>query len=85
MDCIRLNQSNGPQIIDRDTLLYNEMRTVWRNDLPEGCPGMGPGDTLIVELYGSQLCRNDRIRTLSPGQGIPGPQCRLGKFTPYRK
>ncbi|MCW3835885.1 DUF6491 family protein [Sphingomonas canadensis] len=85
VDCIRADRSNGPQIIDGDTLLYREMGTVWRNDLPAACPGMQPGDILIVEMFGSQLCSSDRVRAVTPGANIPGPQCRLGKFTPYRK
>jgi hypothetical protein len=40
---------------------------------------------LVVELHGSQYCRNDRFRTVSAGSTIPGPSCFLGTFTPYRR
>ena len=86
VDCISLSGVDGPQIIDKDTLLYRETgRTVWRNELPATCPGLSNGDTLIVEVHGSQLCRNDHFRALTPGASIPSGVCRFGKFTPYRK
>ena len=76
---------NGPQIIDHNTLLYREGRTVWRNELPSECRNLEEGNTLIVEINGGQLCANDHFRVVEPGMSIPGPTCRLGKFTPYRK
>ncbi|MCH7863407.1 MAG: hypothetical protein IH998_17535, partial [Proteobacteria bacterium] len=59
--------------------------TLWRNDLASSCPGLRPYPTLIVEVHGSQLCRNDRFRVLDPGSSIPGAYCMFGKFTPYEK
>ncbi|MBN8806779.1 MAG: hypothetical protein J0I47_00860 [Sphingomonas sp.] len=86
VDCVDNSRLMGPQVIDDRTILYREsgLRT-WRNDLPESCPGLRPNTVLIVNVYGSQLCRNDRVRTIDPGSIIPGPTCRLGKFTPYDK
>ncbi|WP_066800913.1 DUF6491 family protein [Sphingomonas soli] len=84
-DCISSMGSNGPQIIDANTLLYRQGSRVWRNDLDGGCPGLDPGDTLIIEVHGSQLCRRDMIRVREPGSSILGPSCSLGKFTPYTK
>jgi hypothetical protein len=85
VDCIDPSFSHGQQIIDDRTLLYKSGRRVWRNDLEAPCPGLRPQAILIVEMHGSQLCRNDLIRATEPGDVIPGPQCRLGKFTPYDK
>jgi hypothetical protein len=87
VDCIDTFQaSGGPQIIDNNTILYRQVgKTIWRNDLKGGCPGLHQGDTLVVEQYGSQLCRNDRFRSVTPGSSIPGATCLFGKFTPYTK
>jgi hypothetical protein len=83
-DCISVSDSDGPQIIDDHTILYKPVsRTLWRNDLGTSCPGLRPYTTLIVEVHGSQICRNDRFRVLDPGSSIPGPYCMFGKFTPY--
>ena len=84
--CIDLSQSNGPQVIDARRIAYHQSgRREWVSDLPEACPGLRRDVTLIVEVYGSQLCENDRFRTISPGQSIPGAYCRFGKFTPFDK
>ena len=86
VDCVDHSRLDGPQVIDDKTLIYHESgRRVWRNDLIGVCPGLKPMDTLIVDVFGTQLCRNDRFRALTPGLSIPGPYCRLGKFTPYDK
>ncbi|MES2097245.1 MAG: DUF6491 family protein [Pseudomonadota bacterium] len=85
-DCVDTSRVGGPQIIDDRTILYRESgRRVWRNDLPDSCPGLRPNDTMVIELYGSQYCRNDHFRSYSAGDSIPGAMCRLGTFTPYDK
>jgi hypothetical protein len=85
-ECIAADFAKDPQIIDRRTILYRNVgRVLWRNDLPENCPMLGPHETLSVELWGSQLCRNDLVRVIYPGTGSSSGPCRLGKFTPYRK
>lgn len=85
-DCISATGVQGPQIIDSDTILYRQVgRTVWRNELPSECRSLAPMSTIVVELHGGQICRNDRFRVIETGSSIPGPYCRLGKFTPYRK
>lgn len=84
VDCLDQSRVQGPDIVDRRTILYREsLKRVWRNDLPAACPGLRPTAMLIVEVYGSRLCSGDRFQTREPGSIIPGPYCRLGKFTPY--
>ena len=86
VDCVEKSRLDGPQVIDQKTLIYHESgRRIWRNDLIGTCPGLQPTDTLIIDIYGGQLCRNDHFRALTPGLTIPSPYCRLGKFTPYDK
>lgn len=85
VDCITPGMSDGPQIIDRDTVLYRQGARVFRNELASECPALSPMDTLIVEMRGSQLCRNDMFRVLRPGSTIPSAYCRFGKFTPYTR
>ena len=86
VSCIDPQFTDGPQIIDDHTLIYNRVgRRVWRNDLPDACPALRPDVTIIVEMYGGQLCENDRFRVLEPGSRIPSASCRFGRFTPYDK
>ena len=86
-ECLDNSQTLGPDVIDDRTILYRENgRRIWRNDLPERCPGLRPYVTLIViDKFGGQLCRNDRFRFVEPPQTIPGAVCRFGNFTPYTK
>jgi hypothetical protein len=85
-ECISSSFLQGPEIIDDKTILYREVgRTIWRNDVIGPCPSLAPMETLVVEMHGAQLCRNDRFRVLPFGGGIPSAPCRLGKFVPYKK
>ena len=82
-DCISATHVDGPQIIDGRTLLYRDAGRVWKADLVDACPGLDPYDTIVVELHGSQLCRNDPFRTVTPGLSIPSGICRFRRFVPY--
>lgn len=84
--CINPVNAGGPQLIAPDRLVYRDAATVWVSRA-EGCPFIGRDEIVIAEVYGGQLCRNDRFRTVQRGAsaGIPGPFCRYGDFTPYRR
>lgn len=83
-DCISLNQNSSPVIVDEHTILYHQTaRRVWRTEPVGACPSLRPNLILIVDLYGSRVCRNDRFRTLSPNTSIPSGICRFSRFTPY--
>jgi len=86
VDCISASSVQGPTMIGKNIVLYRQGgQTVWRNDLVAACPAMGFGNTMVIELHGGQICRNDMFRVIEPGSSIPSGYCRLGKFTPYRK
>lgn len=86
-DCITLSQTNGPSIVDRHTILYTEGagRRIWKTEPIGACPSLEPLNTLIVEVWGGQLCRNDRFRVLNLGTSIPSAYCRFSQFTPYTR
>lgn len=85
--CISLSATNGPSIVDARTILYTEGagRRVWKTGPVGNCPSLEPLTTLIVDVYGGQLCRNDRFRVLTPGTSIPSAYCRFTEFTPYTR
>lgn len=85
VDCIGTSTSLRPMVIDENTVLYREGGRVWRNTLVATCPRLSPYNTMITEVQGGQLCRNDRFRVLEPGTTIPGPYCRFGQFVPYER
>lgn len=84
-DCIDQAFAEGPQIIDERTILYRSGRHVYVNRLEAACPSLDWDKLLIVELHGSQICRNDHFRVLERGTTIPGPICLFSKFVPYDK
>lgn len=87
VDCIDPTfLSSGPTITDQKTILYGSGRTVYRATVIGSCrPSLEPVSTLIVDQFGSQLCRNDRFRVLRQGETIPSPFCRFGPFVPYTR
>lgn len=83
-DCVNTSQLGGPQIVG-NTLVYRDGARLWVTEVIGQCPGLTANQTIVTELWGGQMCRNDRFRTLTPGLSIPGPYCRVGGFTPYVK
>ena len=81
--CIGLTATDGPRIIG-ESVLYRDGRRLWVSQPVGGCPSLRGDPITIVEVQGSQLCANDRFRTVERGGiGIPGPYCRFGPFVPY--
>jgi hypothetical protein len=79
-------QLNRPEIVDEHTILYRSTgRRVYRTGPVGACPSLRPLTTLVVDVYGGQLCRNDRFRVITPGLRIPSAYCRFTEFTPYYK
>ncbi|SFP89929.1 hypothetical protein [Sphingomonas rubra] len=83
-ECIALDRVQGPDIRDDGTIIYRQNRSrLWLTRPVAPCLSLRPPATLIVAVYGSHLCRNDRFRVQRTGSGIPGPICRFGRFVPY--
>ena len=83
VECIDPRMVDGPEIIDHTTLLYRRGGTIYKANIIGPCPSLEQGNTVINDVYGGQLCRNDKFRTITPGETIPSPYCRLGGFTEY--
>ena len=84
--CLAASHAGNLQALDQRTLVYRESaRRIWRNDLPDACPGLDDDAILVIELFGSGPCEGDRFHTVQRGSNIPGPSCRLGSFVPYDK
>lgn len=87
VNCLSADRAGNLQALDARTLVYRESgRRLWRNDLPDACPGLDDDSIIVIELYGTGPCKGDHFRTIERGGGsIPGPICRLGSFVPYDK
>ena len=84
-DCVPIESGRSLSAVERGTIIYGGGRTLWLVRLRNGCPSIRRLDTLIVEPTGSQYCRGDRIRSVTPGTTIPGPICVIESFTPYTR
>ena len=84
-ECVSSRSPGSLQVVDENTVVFRDIKTIWVSRLPGPCPGLRPLDTLVVEAREGQYCRSDRFRSVQPGMTIPGPYCVLGPFTPYRR
>jgi hypothetical protein len=82
--CVSISAGQGLIILHEGTVGLRSGRTLWVNRLPAACHGLHPLNTLLVEVYGSQLCRGDHFRVIEHPLSVPGPTCILGDFVPYR-
>jgi hypothetical protein len=83
--CVPTQLTGAMRIGGPGVVLYGSGRTIWVNRLASPCPGMSRMNSLIVEPFGSQYCRGDRVRNVEPTSGIASPSCLLGDFVPYTR
>jgi hypothetical protein len=81
--CVRNDSSSSVHFTTGNALVYTSGSTVWLNTTR--CPALTYNDLPVFELYGSQYCRGDIMKTVDRYTGIPGPSCVLGDFIPYRR
>ena len=84
-NCVPVSASEDLAVMPDGTLGVRTGKTLWINDTGKACKNISAMSTLIVERYGSQLCRGDHVRAVEFSGGIPGPVCILGDFVPYRE
>lgn len=85
VSCVDTSVSmSGPTIAENGMVIINNGgRRAWLAKVRGQCATLRPFGTLIVDRWGSQLCRNDRFRVLEPGQSIPSNWCFFDEFVPY--
>ena len=81
--CIDPQLASGPQVIGHDTLLYRQGGVIWKTNVVGPCPALDEDVTIIADIYGGQLCKDDRFRVKEPNAIIPSAYCRLGSFQQY--
>lgn len=84
LGCVPLSQIRQSRVRS-DTVIDFEMtgRRVYRNVLPNSCPGLGFNQSFSYATSLSQLCSVDIITVLQQTAGIQrGASCGLGVFQP---
>lgn len=85
--CIRNYRSNNMQVIDDDTILFRDGRTIYLQKPRNSCIGIGNGSrTLVTRPFGTtDLCDGDINRLVDLSAGIGGGSCVFSPFVPYTK
>jgi hypothetical protein len=85
--CIPNYRANHMQVIDDDTILFEDGRTTYLQKPRGSCNGIGSGGhTLVTRQFGtSELCDGDINQTVDLVSHIQGGACVFGPFVPYTK
>lgn len=85
--CIRNYRTNVMEIIDDDTILFREGRTIYLQKPRNSCFGIGNHSrTLVTRPFGTtDLCDGDINTLVDLNAGIQGGACVFGPFVPYTK
>ncbi|MEG3087439.1 hypothetical protein [Sphingomonas sp. PB4P5] len=83
VSCIPL-RSIRQSHVRNDNVIDFEMngRKVYRNTLPNSCPGLGFEESFAYQTSLSQLCSTDIITVLQSPGARRGASCGLGQFQP---
>ena len=79
VNCIQTSQIRQSNVRN-DSVIDFEMTNnrIYRNMLPQSCPGLGLEERFAYKTTIGQLCSVDTITVLR--SGMPGPTCGLGAF-----
>lgn len=83
--CLPTRRSNDMTVIDDNTILFRDGRTVYVNQPLGGCNNLHQsGRALVTKNFGPQLCRGDLATVVDNTSGMTLGACSLGDFVPYR-
>ena len=86
VNCVQTNRIRSTNIVDDQTIDFRMSNgTIFRNTLPNRCPGLAAADAFSHRTTQAQLCNVDIIRVLTTGGGPRfGASCGLGQFVPVK-
>ena len=85
VDCVLVDRIRNTVVHDDYTIDFVLTGgDVYRNTLPNRCPGLGFEERFAYEASTGRLCQVDTITVLQPGAAGRGPRCGLGAFVPVR-
>ena len=83
--CLPLHRTHDMTVIDEQTLLFRDGRTVWVNNMKASCTGLNRvGHAIVNNTFGAQLCSGDIARVVDTNTGITVGSCAYGDFMSYR-
>jgi hypothetical protein len=85
VDCLPLSRIDGSTIVDRTAIVYRGLGgMIWVNR-PRGAEMLRDDDVPVQIVYGSQLCKLDRIKLLDRSTRMERGFVGLDVFVPYTK
>ncbi|EQB02674.1 hypothetical protein L288_15985 [Sphingobium quisquiliarum P25] len=87
VSCVNLQSIRSTEVRDNRTIDFiMNGNKVYRNTLPNSCPGLGSERRFLYKTSLSQLCSVDIITVLYNSPNLnPGASCGLGMFQPMAK
>jgi hypothetical protein len=83
--CLSLSRITGSYIIDSTAIIYRALGGKVYVNRPRGAEMLRQDDIPVQFVYGSQLCRLDRIKLLDRTSRMQRGFVGLGDFVPYTK
>lgn len=83
--CITPFRSDSVTIIDHVGVVYNAGKTIWVSRPVSDPKTLDSDDVLVIERFGSQICKQDVMKTIDRYQGNLTGLVFLGDFVPYTK
>jgi hypothetical protein len=84
-DCVTLSRVDGSHIIDSTAIVYRGLGGVTWVNRPNGAEMLREDDIPVQYVWGSQLCRLDRLKLLDRSSRMERGFANLGQFVPYTK
>ena len=79
--CLLESRIQEQRIVDDHTILFREGSHWYRNDIPNGCPGMDREKSIRTQTPSAQLCAGDPITIFERVSNFTYGACPLGRFT----
>ena len=82
--CIPASRIRSTTVHDARTIDFRVGTRLYRNTLPQSCPGLRARDAITYDIRGGQLCRPEIVYVLENfgGELRRGAGCGLGDFVP---
>lgn len=82
--CLSTYRTENVRIIDKTAIVYRDGATLWVN-IPANPDRLDNDDILVTRSFGSQLCKQDIVRTYERSGFFMNGVVALGEFVPYRR
>lgn len=84
VSCLSTNQRDRMQIVDDTALVFKDRGTIYVNRTSDP-RFISDFDVPVFRVFGSNICRLDRVEFIDRYNGIGGPVVILEDFIPYTK